>query len=489
MKNIRRLLFAVVCFFFAVCVIPAKAADGTEVEITTFQVTNQFADFNVVSAQLEESARGMTLRFAYDGTDYTRIELGSCGMYVPSFEKTYGYTVNEEGFYEFAVPLKQKEERIVIQALIESTRNAARKEFDSVQFMMDFDNHTILVEEYNYISGLQVSSWLDKMEEGFDGIARAKYYEKGNPRSKNAEAGIILYPKESCDFTQVRVRTTETIYDERPLLIAERDADGAFRIPLLKTDENRKLIYANVDCYNYVIGFVGADGEMDVWSMELSWTYNIRIFREYFISVPVTEVFRDVKPGMWYEEPIQFVYDYGLMTGMGDGVTFAPAATLTRAQFATVIYRMMGEPGAWYTMRFRDMDMNAFYTSAVLWASENGIITGYTSGPRAGCFGPGDKITREQMAVIIYRLAKYLFGDALPILPGTSLSGYTDAARVSSFAREGMLWCNNYGIINGKTDKLLAPQANASRAECATIIMRLVNLMDEYSVGVLDENY
>ena len=187
---------------------------------------------------------------------------------------------------------------------------------------------------------------------------------------------------------------------------------------------------------------------------------------------PGTMAFTDVGQGAWYYDSVQYVYANGLMTGLND-TTFGPGQTLARAQFAVILYRMNGEPPVEYTSKFEDVEEGLWYTDAILWASEQGVVTGYSNGN----FGPGDLINREQMALMMYRYALIKGYDT-----GTraDISGYSDASWVSEFAVEAMQWAVGNGIITGKyNETMLEPQGSASRAECATIIMRFVETYEK----------
>lgn len=178
--------------------------------------------------------------------------------------------------------------------------------------------------------------------------------------------------------------------------------------------------------------------------------------------------FHDVYMTDWFYESVKYVYDNGLMTGLNE-TTFGPYENLARAQFAVILHRMNGSPDMEYTNKFPDVADNQWYTDAILWANEAGVVGGYTD---TGKFGPGDNINREQMAVMMYRYANYLGYDTSA---RADISKYTDAGNVNEFAKEAMSWAVGTGIITGKYNETqLDPQGNASRAECATIIMRFV---------------
>lgn len=177
------------------------------------------------------------------------------------------------------------------------------------------------------------------------------------------------------------------------------------------------------------------------------------------------DVFSDVNGGDWYYSYVTYVLNKGIMTGMGDN-NFSPASTLSRAQFATVLYRMDGKQDTAYTDRFPDVPDGQFYTEPVLWASSKDVmvIRGYED----GMFGSADEITREQMVTMMYRYGQY---KGCQMDPGKELAEFPDAGNVTDFAKEAMQWAVGCGIIKGDQG-LLNPQGNTSRAVCATIIQR-----------------
>lgn len=178
--------------------------------------------------------------------------------------------------------------------------------------------------------------------------------------------------------------------------------------------------------------------------------------------------FTDVRSQDWFFDSVRYVKEHGLMKGL-NSTTFGPADPLARAQFAVILYRMNGTPQIQYTDRFPDVERDVWYTDAILWAAETNVVTGYSD---TGKFGPGDNINREQMAVMMYRYAKYKNYD---VSEKVEFSGYVDAASVSEFAEDAMKWAVGSKIITGKDNGTrLDPQGNASRAECATIMMRFI---------------
>lgn len=175
--------------------------------------------------------------------------------------------------------------------------------------------------------------------------------------------------------------------------------------------------------------------------------------------------FTDVPDNAWFYNDVYFVYNLGIMTGLNE-TTFGPSEPLGRGQFATILYRMEGAPETAYQDIYPDVSDGKFYTSPAMWGKATGVITGYAN----GSFGPADKITREQVATILYR---YATASEMNTSQRADLSSFPDHAKVSSFSREALEWAVGVGIISGDGGNI-NPQGDASRAQCATMIMRFL---------------
>ena len=182
-------------------------------------------------------------------------------------------------------------------------------------------------------------------------------------------------------------------------------------------------------------------------------------------TTDVSEIFIDIAPDAWYTDAVQYAYDNGLMTGTAED-TFAPNATTTRGMIVAILHRLEGEPAA-QDAGFSDVADGSWYASAVAWAKETGIVNGYSD----STFGPNDAITREQMAAILMNYAEYKGQD---VTASADLSGYADAGDISAWAEEALAWANAEGLINGMSDDELAPQGNATRAQVAAIFQRFL---------------
>ena len=175
--------------------------------------------------------------------------------------------------------------------------------------------------------------------------------------------------------------------------------------------------------------------------------------------------FTDVSTSDWFYNDVAFVYENGLFSGT-DSRSFSPNASMTRAMLVTVLYRLEGEPTVTGRSSFTDVRSGAYYEKSVIWAAANGIVTGTDS----TSFSPDAKVTREQLAAILYRYAQYrkLDTDA-----SAKLNSFTDADSVSAYASEALGWAVSEGLINGASGKLM-PKGDATRAQVAAILHRFV---------------
>jgi len=181
--------------------------------------------------------------------------------------------------------------------------------------------------------------------------------------------------------------------------------------------------------------------------------------------------FPDVAKGDWYYDAVKYCATRGFITGYKNG-KFGPGDTLKRQDFVVILARIAGADLTSYEnvqSTMPDVVKGSYYAAAVNWAVDNGIIGGYTSGANKGKFGVGDNITREQVCVILYR---YMGSPAVTGATNT-LKPFADANRISSFAKDAVVWAIQNGVISGKNSTTLAPTATASRAEIATIVMRM----------------
>ncbi len=185
-------------------------------------------------------------------------------------------------------------------------------------------------------------------------------------------------------------------------------------------------------------------------------------------AAPFVNPFKDVQEGFWYYDYIMEAYQKGLVNGMKED-EFRPDANLTRAQFAVMLYRLLGEPKAeGIENPFIDLEA-AWYKDAVVYMSSIGVINGRGHGK----FDPNANITREEMVTMLHRMAKITVTDGYE-----ALDAFIDKDAISGYAVEPMVWAINSGVINGIGKNKLAPQGLATRAQAAKVLSLFADILE-----------
>ncbi len=265
-----------------------------------------------------------------------------------------------------------------------------------------------------------------------------------------------LYP--SADFGILKDKQGNTITEEEALeIVFQPDETKEFTLTgTIPEDWNE---------YGRIMVEVISYGENGIWYETMAEHYQKRSSIKDELRDNMN--FSDINENEWYYEAAKYVYERGIMTGT-TATEFSPGGILSRAQFATIIYRIEEEPEAEYDgTAFPDVADGAFYTSPAMWAKSSGVIGGYQDGR----FGPADDITREQMAVMMYRYAEML---GLDTSARGNMGEFPDAGQVSPFAAEAMKWAVGTGLIRGDQG-MIHPQGGAQRDQCATIVMRFMD--------------
>ena len=233
---------------------------------------------------------------------------------------------------------------------------------------------------------------------------------------------------------------------------------------------NHVSLISQDTCYTWSvegnIGTISADGTFTAGTQTASGNIIVKASTKT-VTIPVTvtnpEKYDDVKKTDWFYDAVKFVSDSSAMSGTADRV-FSPNTQITRAMVVTVLYRLEKSPDPGIiTASFSDVPDGQWYSKAVYWACSKGIVQGYN-----GKFDPNAPISREQLAAILYRFSSS---------PATSatLDQYTDAAQVSSWAKDALSWSVENKIVSGVTENQLSPQSTATRAQVATILYRMAN--------------
>ncbi len=177
--------------------------------------------------------------------------------------------------------------------------------------------------------------------------------------------------------------------------------------------------------------------------------------------------FTDVDTAQWYHEGVDFAVERGLMNGTGNGTTFSPYMTTTRGMLVTLLYRLEGCPAVDGANPFSDVPAGQYYSNAVLWASQNGIVNGNN-----GKYTPNGELTREQLFTMLWRYAKYK-GYDVSVGEDTNILSYNDVDKIADYAIPAMQWAVGAGYVQGNAGSLM-PTGNADRVTAATLLMRFI---------------
>lgn len=182
------------------------------------------------------------------------------------------------------------------------------------------------------------------------------------------------------------------------------------------------------------------------------------------------EGYTDINRNSWYHEAADFVISYGLMgSTKTNALTFEPNTPCTRSMIVMILYNIAGNPAVTYEAKFPDVPAGKWYTNAIMWAYQNGIVSGYDNGK----FGPNDQVTREQMAVLLKGYADFIGKDTSKT---ADLSKFPDGNK-AKWSKPYISWAVAEGLISGKAQNgktYLDPQGVATRAEVAALIRSFV---------------
>lgn len=184
------------------------------------------------------------------------------------------------------------------------------------------------------------------------------------------------------------------------------------------------------------------------------------------VELVIPRIFTDTEPDWFYSDALDYCHDNGIINGL-TATTFGPGETLNRAQLVTMLYRQAGSPAVEGENRFTDVPAEQFYTNAVIWASANGIVNGYED----GTFRPGNPITRQEIVTMLHRYVVSLGKDNGQ---RSDLAAFTDLDMLMGYAADAMAWAVANGVINGVSETELGPQQSANRAQTVTILHRII---------------
>lgn len=181
------------------------------------------------------------------------------------------------------------------------------------------------------------------------------------------------------------------------------------------------------------------------------------------VKPPAAMPFTDVAQGAWYYDDVAYVYGRGLFDGV-TSTSFSPSGKMQRCMMTTVLHRLAGRPAVSYTALFSDIPDGQWYTAGTIWAGQRGVVDGVGNGK----FNPFANITRQEIAVILYRYAQRM---GYGVAQSADLSRFGDSGTVASWGREAISWAVGAGILNGNNGQLL-PNGDATRAEMSAMLHR-----------------
>jgi hypothetical protein len=241
------------------------------------------------------------------------------------------------------------------------------------------------------------------------------------------------------------------------------EAKGSYVQAVIKPDGTKVAEFSKGPNSGWVFRVNGEFPDVAMQDCRLSDGDVIEVFftADYMDEPGMFLPFTDVT-NHWAYSAIKRVYTRGLMVGM-DEKTFAPDQQLSRAMLAVILYAMAGEPAVTGESPFTDVPAGCWYTDAIVWAAQNGIVSGFGD----GTFRPNAAVTRAQAAVMLYGYAAFTGAD---VTARADLSAYSDAGQIPAWAMDAMQWANARRLIVGRDSSHLAPNGGATRAEMAAIL-------------------
>ncbi len=302
--------------------------------------------------------------------------------------------------------------------------------------------------------------------------------------AEKAGSGTISVSSEDVRDGEMNVDVIETphymaIMKENGSTISSLKLEGGETIDLTAYSSYDYIsLMDNDECYTWeVTGDIGTIDETGFFTASEDFAEGtIEVTAgEKTVSIPVSVsyplgIYEDVSEEDWYYESVKLVGEMEILNGVTN-TEFAPHENMTRAMFVTVLHRLEGTPSSDIELTFEDVEANMWYTDAVKWANENGLVMGYDE----KTFGINDLINREQMTTLLLRYATFK-GENTEI--EHDLSIFTDMETISEYALQSVEWAVGRGLMNGMTEDTFEPQGTATRAQTAVILDRYMSLED-----------
>lgn len=372
------------------------------------------------------------------------------------------------------IPSALPEDEAVSVSCADSTVTVTKK--DATTFTVTLPNET---KEYTFtITAPQfIINNYDAAANGED-TCKVTVKHKKNSSSGGGSSSYVAYDTTVSDTDNGKLTVSPAKVSEGSRVTITAKADEGYKLDKVTvTDKDGKeitLIKQGDSTFTFVMPKGGADVDAKFVEENAKATEEPKTDDETKDDNNGDETnanpFADVKENDWFYGSVMKAYEEGWMSGTAKN-SFAPNTDTTRGMIVTVLYRLENAPEAGVS-KFEDVKADAYYDKAVAWAAENGVVSGYS----ATKFGPDDKITREQLAAILYRYAVLKGYD---VSKSADLTAYKDYADVSGYAAEAMAWANAMGIVSGTSETTLSPKANATRAQVAAMLDRFVKAYEK----------
>ena len=434
----------------------AVAKTGTNEEKVTLKSAQ---DAKVGSTEVE-----VTLPEAFKGNKVYINHNNGANLYVATADKTTGkvkFTTN--GFSPFTFALSNP------NVVAEVNGNAYKSLQDAANAAKDGDEITVVKNDkldltFNTTKSVKVTNKTnDKITVKFNGTNKdvAKnatetfsYTKPSSSSSGGSSSGKTTYKVTTSAVNNGGVNASPSSAEKGATITITLSPDKGYKLDKLTVTDGSGKTVSTVKKSDTVYTFTMPASAVKVGVSYVKAT-----------ETPSKTKFNDVSANDWFASAVDYVTGKGMMNGTADN-TFSPKANTTRGMVVTVLYRLENQPST-SAASFTDVASGAYYANAVAWANANGIVSGYGSGK----FGPNDKVTREQLAAILYRYAQYKKYD-VSVGEDTNILSYDDAQSISSYAIPAIQWACGAGVVTGKSGSKLDPKGNATRAEVAAMLMR-----------------
>lgn len=432
---------------------------------------NQTAQVTLKSAQdakVGSTEVKVTLPDAFKGKKVYINHNNGANLYVATANATTGeITFTTNGFSPFTFALSNP------NVVAEVNGNAYTSFQDAVNAVANGGTIEIVGGNKNYTATISGSSKTFTVKNTLDSDITVKVNNDSKTVGKNNGTQSFTYTKPSSGGSSGGSSSGKTTYKVTTSAVNNGGVNaspsnaekGAAITITLSPDKGYKLDKLTVtDGSGKTVSTVKKSDTVYTFTMPAS-AVKVGVSYVKATETPSKTKFNDVSANDWFASAVDYVTGKGMMNGTADN-TFSPKANTTRGMVVTVLYRLENQPST-SAASFTDVASGAYYANAVAWANANGIVSGYGSGK----FGPNDKVTREQLAAILYRYAQYKKYD-VSVGEDTNILSYDDAQSISSYAIPAIQWACGAGVVTGKSGSKLDPKGNATRAEVAAMLMR-----------------